>query len=68
VGKKELGGVPDFFSVLVLFPFSDFLYEIGCIEFSETQFRHYQRFQIKQVALICDLNQTQAICDFFSKH
>jgi hypothetical protein len=31
VGKKELGGDPNFLSVIVLFPLSDFLHEIRCV-------------------------------------
>jgi hypothetical protein len=44
VGKKKLGGAPDLLSVIVFFPLSDFLHEIGRVEFSETHFRHHQCF------------------------
>jgi hypothetical protein len=53
VGKKKLGGDPDFLSNVVLFPFSNFLHEMGRVEFSH--------FGYHQVALTWDLNRLEAV-------
>jgi hypothetical protein len=44
VGKKELGGDPDFFSIIVLFSVGNFVYQMRSIEFSETHFCYHHRF------------------------
>jgi hypothetical protein len=61
VGKKKLGGDPDFLSVMVLFPFSDFLHEMRALSFLKLISATISVFQIKQVALICDLNRLEAV-------
>jgi hypothetical protein len=50
VCKRKLGGDPDFFSVMVLFAFSDFLHEMGCIEFLKLSSATIRVFQIKDRA------------------
>jgi hypothetical protein len=60
VGKKELGGDPDFFSVIVLFSVGNFVYQMWSIEFLKLISATIIVFQIKQVALTCDLNLLDA--------
>ena len=60
MGKKELSGDPDFFSVIVLFSVGNFVYQMWSIEFLKLISATIIVFQIKQVALTCDLNLLDA--------
>src|SRR5262245_35026888 len=57
---KGLGGDPDFLSVIVLFPSATFSTRLGALSFLKLISATISVFQIKQVALTCDLNLLDA--------
>jgi hypothetical protein len=61
LGKKKLGGDPDFLSVIVLFPSGTFSTRWGALSFRKLISATISVFQIKQVALMCDLNRLEAV-------
>jgi hypothetical protein len=60
VGEKKLSGDPDFLSVIVLLPLSDFSTSWGTLSLLKPISATLSVFQIKQVALSCDLNLSEA--------